>query len=336
MDPNAVEGVDRVPHGSTDDQTLLDFSANTNPMTPDGVEDAFESALEEARSYPPEPPTEYVVAAAEYVDCDPEDVIPTPGGLAAIRLAIEFAVEPGDSVLVPAPSFGEYEREVRLQGASPVFVDHDRILSADPSGHAMAIVCQPNNPTGDAYDVDDLERFAARCRETETTVLADEAFLDFTDRPSVAGTEGVVVARSLTKMFGLPGIRAGFAVATGRVGAALATARRPWNVGTPALRVGTYCFGRRNFVETTRSRVREERSRMRGRLSERFDVHPSDAPFLLVNVGERSVASVVETARNRGIEVRDATTFRGLDTHVRVAVRLPAENDRLLSVLDDV
>lgn len=336
MDPDAVDGIGRVPHGSTDDPTVLDFSANTNPVTPDGVEDVFDAAFEASRSYPPEPPTDYVEAAAEYVDCDGDDVIPTPGGLAAIRLVIELAVESGDSVLVPAPSFGEYEREVRLQGGKPEFVDEDRILEVDPSGHAMAIVCQPNNPTGNAYDTTGLERFAARCRETNTVVLVDEAFLDFTTRSSVAGTDGVVVARSLTKMFGLPGLRAGFAVATGRLGEALAAARRPWNVGTPALHVGTYCLRQREFVETTRTRVRDERSRMRTRLSKQFEVHPSDAPFLLVDVGERSVESIVDTARDHGIAVRDATTFRGLDSHVRVAVRLPAENDKLLAVLDDV
>ncbi|MFW5957432.1 MAG: aminotransferase class I/II-fold pyridoxal phosphate-dependent enzyme [Natronomonas sp.] len=336
MDPLAVDAVGRVPHGSSDDPSVLDFSANTNPVTPDGLEAVYEDAFEAARSYPPEPPAEYVEAAADYVDCDPDDVISTPGGLAAIRLAIEIVVQSGDSVLVPAPSFGEYEREVRLQGATPAFVDHDRILDVDPADHAMAIVCQPNNPTGNAYDVDALERFAGDCREADTVLLVDEAFLDFTTRPSVAGTAGVVVARSLTKMFGLPGIRAGFAVAPGRIGAALETARRPWNVGTPALRVGTHCLHRRDFVADTRRRVRNERRRMRTRLSERFDVHPSDAPFLLVDVGDRSVESVVEKARDRGIAIRDATTFRNLDSHVRVAVRLPRENDRLLSVLDDV
>jgi histidinol-phosphate/aromatic aminotransferase/cobyric acid decarboxylase-like protein len=90
------------------------------------------------------------------------------------------------------------------------------------------------------------------------------------------------------------------------------------------------------FVAETRERVRTERERMREALAEGFDVHPSDSPFLLLDVGERDVTGIVERARERGIAVRDATTFRGLDSHVRVAVRLPAENDRLLDVLADV
>ena len=336
MDPDAARRVGRAPHGGADDPGVIDFSANVNPLTPPGVETVYREALEAAQRYPPEPPEAFQEAAAAYVGCDAERVVPTAGGLAAIRLAIETTVGPDDSVLVPAPSFAEYAREVRLQGAEPAFVPHDELLAADPAGHAMAIVCNPNNPTGDAYEDAALRDFAARCRETGTTLLVDEAFLGFTDRPSLADEPGVVVARSLTKLFGLPGLRAGFAVAEGERLEAIAAARRPWNLGTPALRVGAHCLGQRDFVEATRERVRSERGRMREALSERFDVHPSAAPFLLFDVGDREVASVVDSVRERGIAIRDATTFRGLDDHVRVAVRLPGENDRLLEALADV
>ncbi len=336
MDPDALRDVGRVRHGGSDDPDLLDFSANINPATPAGVEAVYEAALDESRAYPPEPPATFSGAAAAYVGCEPAQVVPTPGGLAAIRLAVEATVTADDTVLVPAPSFGEFAREVRLQGAEPAFVAHDELLAADPAGHALAIACTPNNPTGDAYADAALRDFADRCRDAGTPLLVDEAFLGFTDRPSLAGTEGVIVARSLTKLFGLPGLRAGFAVATGAHRRALATARPPWNLGTPARAVGTFCLGQSSFVEATRTRVRDERERMRAVLAERFDVFPSDAPFLLLDVGDRNVAELVAALRERGVAVRDATTFRRLDSHVRVAVRRPAENDRLLEVLGDV
>jgi len=330
--------LDRAPHGSSDDPDLLDFSANTNPAVPEGVERVYREAFADAREYPAEPPAAFREAAADYVDCEPEAVIPTPGGLAAIRATVALAIDSGDTALVPAPSFGEYAREVRLQGGEPTFVASDSILDADPTDHALAVVCHPNNPTGEAYARDELERFAARCRERDTLLLVDEAFLGFTDRSSLAGTEGVVVARSLTKLFGLPGIRTGFAVATGRFGRALNSTRRPWNLSAPAVETGAYCMQQDGFIGETRDRVRTERARMREALGERYDVHPSDAPFLLVDVGEpenaeRSVESVITDARDRGVAIRDATTFRGLDSHVRVAVRGHAENDRLLAAL---
>ncbi|EMA53229.1 MULTISPECIES: aminotransferase class I/II-fold pyridoxal phosphate-dependent enzyme [Halococcus] len=332
-------GVDRAPHGSSDDPELVDFSANTNPRVPEGVEGIYRDAFAESRSYPSEPPADYRDAAAAYVDCQPDEVIPTPGGLAAIRSAVDLAVSPGDSVLVPFPSFGEYAREVRLQGGEPAFVPHDAVLDVgrdDLAEHALAIVCNPNNPTGETYDPAALDGFAARCRDAGTLLLVDEAFLGFTGRPSLAGTRGVVVARSLTKLFGLPGLRAGFAVATDEYGEALTAARRPWNVSGPALATGAYCMRQTDFVAQTRERVRTERSRFHDALSAQFDVHPSDAPFLLFDVRDRDVDWLLEHARERGLALRDARTFRGLDSHIRIAVRLPEENDRLIEVLGDV
>ncbi|MBC9985389.1 MULTISPECIES: threonine-phosphate decarboxylase CobD [unclassified Haloferax] len=340
MDPESVRAGSRVPHGGTTDPTVLDFSANTNPERPDGVEAVYREAFDASTRYPDDDYADFRGAAGDYVGCVPEAVVPTAGGLEALRLAFEVTLSPGDTALVPEPSFGEYDREIRLQGAEPVAVAHDAILDADPADHAVAVVCTPNNPTGELAPADDLRAFAARCREAETTLVVDEAFLDFTDEPSLAGEPGVVVARSLTKMFGLPGIRAGFAVATGDLGDRLAVARRAWSLSTPAAAVGAYCMDDAEFVSRTRARVSAERERLRETLSDAFAVSPSDAPFLLVDVGDRDVDAVVETARDRGVAVRDATTFPTLDSHVRVAVKRPDENDELLralaAVADDV
>ena len=326
----------REPHGSSDDSSLIDFSANTNPRVPEGIERVYREAFDRTRGYPTEPPTKFRELAAEYVDCDPEQVIPTPGGLAAVRRAIDLLVNAGDSVLVPSPSFAEYAREVQLQGGHAELVSETDILTANPEAHAVAIVCNPNNPTGTFHDRQAILSFADRCRETNTTLLIDEAFLGFTHQQSVAGTEGVVVARALTKLFGLPGLRSGFTVATGRLREALTTARRPWNLSAPALATAEFCLQQADFIDDTRERVRRERSRMADRLTERYRLHDSGAPFLLIDVGERDVNAVVARARERGIAIRDATTFRGLDSHVRVAVRLQAENNRLIEVLESV
>jgi L-threonine-O-3-phosphate decarboxylase len=333
MDPRAVPTVDRAYHGGTTDLTLLDFSHNSNPERPEGVTAAYDTAFAASRRYPGDDYTEFRTAAGEYLGREPQSVVPTAGSLPALRLALGVTVPSGSSVLVPEPSFGEYEREVRLQGATPEFVPEDEVLEADPSGHAAAIVCNPNNPTGRLYDADALLQFAARCREADATLVVDEAFLDFTDAATMAEHPGTVVLRSLTKIFGLPGIRAGFAVATGDLRDRLARARTSWSMSTPAASVGAYCLRQREFVERVRDRVATERARLREALSGRFDVAASDAPYLLCRVRDESVDSVLAEARERGIVLRDARPFRGLDEHVRIAVKRPAENDRLLDVL---
>jgi histidinol-phosphate aminotransferase/threonine-phosphate decarboxylase len=323
----------RVPHGSSDDPRLLDFSANTNPYTPPGTAAVFEESFQAATSYPNDGYPDFRDAAAGFVGCRPDEIIPTAGGLEAIRLAIGTTVRSGQSVAIPAPSFGEYAREVRLQGGEPEFVDHDGILSTDPAPHAMVIVCNPNNPTGECYDPDRIRSFADKCRSHDTTLLVDEAFLGFTDHPSMAGRDDCLVARSLTKLFGLPGIRMGYAVGTGDARDRLSTARRAWSMSSPAAAVGTHCYGATEFVAETHERVRRERKRLQDRLATRFDVFPSDAPFLLCRV-PGDTGALLADARDHGIALRDARTFRGLDSHIRIAVRTRDDTDRLLEVLD--
>jgi len=335
MDADSVERVGPVAHGSEPESDGIDFSANVNPETPDGVESVYRNALESARRYPPRGVPKYRRAAAEYVDVDPQTVVPTAGGLAAIRLALSTTVDPGDQVLVPFPSFGEYAREVRLQGGEPVFVPVEDVLDADPDDLAVAIVCNPNNPTGDAFDPAALRAFVERSHAADTPVLVDEAFLGFTEEPTLAGTPGTIVARSLTKLFGLPGLRAGFAVATDELRERLDAARLTWNLGVPAAETGAHVMRDVAFVEESRARVRRERAQLRSALASRYEVHDSEAPFLLLAV-DRPVTPLLERARERGVILRDARTFRGLDSHVRVAVRRPSENRRLEEVLLDV
>lgn len=333
MDTTALDEVDCVAHGGTTDPHVVDFSANTNPRSPPGVAGVYESALAAARRYPCDGYTDFRTAAAEYVGCDPKAVIPTAGATAGMRLLFSILVGSGDSVAVPVPSFGEYEREVRLQGGTPVRVAHDAILEVDPTDHAAVVVCTPNNPTGELPPRRGLERLAERCRDADTTLLVDEAFLDYTPQASLAGEPGVVVARSLTKVFGLPGIRAGFLVATGRLRDRLDTARISWGLSTVATEVSTHCLERTAFVERTRERVATERERIRERLETRWEVYPSRAPFLLVDAGEEDVDEILSTARERGVALRDARTFPGLDDHLRTAVRGPGDNDVLLEAL---
>jgi threonine-phosphate decarboxylase len=113
----------------------------------------------------------------------------------------------------------------------------------------------------------------------------------------------------------------------------LHTARPPWALGTPAARVGTHCLQQHEFVEQTRKRVREQRRWLREALTPEYEAFPSDAPFLLLGVGDREVEALVTRCREAGVAIRDATTFRSLDSHVRVAVRTREENKRLVEVL---
>jgi histidinol-phosphate/aromatic aminotransferase/cobyric acid decarboxylase-like protein len=334
MDPGSALDVDHVAHGGTDDSSLLDFSAGVNPAVPSGVAPSFESSLSASRRVPLDDHAEFRTAAASHLDCEPRQVVPVAGCVGGLRLALGVTVEPGDSVLVPEPACGEYAREARLQGASVGHAPVDELPARDPAPHAAVVASHPNNPTGHAYDDAALRAYAERCRDAGTRLLVDETFLGFTDRPSLAGTPGVVVVQSLTNLFGLPGLRAGVAAAVGDLRERLERARGTWTVSVPAVSVTTDCLARDEFLASTRSRVRAERDRLVERLSALgFDVHPGVGPLVLFAT-DRRVVVLKERTREHGIAVRDATTYRGLDSHVRVTVRRPEENDRLVRALE--
>lgn len=340
VDPDAVDAVVRPPHGGDPDPSVLDFSANTNPRTPVGVSRVYANALEQARRYPDDGYPAYREAAAAFVGCDPSRVVPTPGGLAAIRLILECCLESGDSAVVPFPSFGEYAREVRLQGATPTFVPAADLTTVDDrtlESATVLIACNPNNPTGKRTPRDALEGLLERCISADTILLVDEAFLGYTAARSMAtrSSDHLAVARSLTKLFGLPGLRAGYAVSNGPLLGRLETARRTWCLGTPAAAVGAHCLDDAAFVRETRTRVRTERTRMQNALADddRYRVFPSDAPYLLLAVDV--VDELLDRTRTAGIAIRDARSFRGLDRHVRIAVKDRDSNDRLLEVMLD-
>lgn len=333
MKRESITETSHVPHGGSPAQDVIDFSANINPEIPTGTREQYRDAFEDARSYPPEPPTAFIEAAADYIDAPPSTITPTAGGLAGIRLTLETLVSPGDNVVIPYPSFSEYEREATLQGCQIQTVPHDEILSIDPADYSVCFVCNPNNPTGDTYDPTSLRTFAKDCAATNTHLIVDEAFLGFTNQSSMASAPNTIVIRSLTKLFGLPGIRAGFITAPEPYSQALSNARRPWNLSTPALAVGTYVMQQSAFIESTIDRTSTERARLRDHLIEDYIISPSNAPFLLLEPEHTTIDAILDACRKENLIIRDARSFRGLDNHCRIAIRTPTENDQLLAVL---
>ena len=235
-----------------------------------------------------------------------EEILVTAGASEGIDLAFRALVDPGDTVAVAQPSYVSYVPGVTFAHGEVLDVPTRRedefkltrdVLEASGAQAAdVLVMCYPNNPTGDGYPRADLVAYAQQCRGADTALVVDEAFLDFTDRRTLAGEAGVIVARSLTKIFGLPGLRTGLAVATGGLRDRLEAARPVWGLSTPAADVGAYCLRRTKFVAETRDRVRRERRRMVDRLDAAYEVYPSEAPFLLLGVHDRPVEAVIDDA----------------------------------------
>jgi histidinol-phosphate/aromatic aminotransferase/cobyric acid decarboxylase-like protein/adenosyl cobinamide kinase/adenosyl cobinamide phosphate guanylyltransferase len=314
---------------------LLDFAVNVHdgPASP-SVEQAVAGA--DVRAYPDETSARRAVAARHGRAED--EVLPTAGAAEAFWLLAQ-AVRARRAVCVH-PSFTEPEAALRAHG---ILVEHvyrspARAWALEPSAIPedadLVVVGNPNNPTG---TLDPAEAVASLCRPGRIT-LVDEAFMDFTpdEAESLAGRRdlpGLVVTRSVTKLWGLAGLRAGYLLGPPGLVARLAALRQPWSVSAPALAALEAAAGdeehRRAVAETTR--------REREALHAALDALPgvrvwhAAANFLLVRVPDGP--AVHRTLRERGVAVRPST-FPGLDTdHLRVAVRGPEARERFVTEL---
>jgi histidinol-phosphate aminotransferase len=318
----------------------LDFAVNVIPGGPPGwLRAELLAALNRAVSYPDEGPA--IAAIAERHRRDPGEVLPTNGSAEAFWL-LASVLRPARSVVVH-PTFTEPEVALRVAGHA-VQRSYRRPDSfaldpgAVPDDADLVVVGNPNNPTGNLDRADQVAGLARPGR----VLLVDEAFIEFTgdEAQSLAGRgdlPGLVVVRSLTKLWALPGVRAGYLLCAPDLAATLRAARQPWSVNTVACAALAACAGDRITASRVAERVTAARQELAGALGglPGVRVWPSAANFLLLQVPEGP--AVRSGLAERGVAVRPADSFPGLGPdHLRIAVRSPEDNRRLVAALGEV
>ena len=318
---------------------MHDFAVNVWPAPRSKkLRRALLDALESDR-YPDDRPAR--AAVARRIERPVDEVLLANGAAEAFWLLAQ-TIKPRKAVCIH-PSFTEAEAALVACGAemSRAFRDSDDFAldpESIPEDADFVVVCNPNNPTGNLERALVLERLERPGR----VVVVDEAFMDFahTSRESLVGRrdlKGVVVVRSFTKMWGIPGIRAGFLVGEPRLVARLAANRQPWSVNSVACAAIEICANDR----TTRKQVAREVAAARRSLELKLArlpgvrVWPSAANFLLLEVPDG--IGVASSLYARGFAVRPASSFPGLtENHLRIAVRAAEENDELIAALTEV
>lgn len=332
-----------------DADVIVDFSSNRSPLgAAPGVAGAVSTAVIDA--YPDPHASEFCAAVAERHGLPADRIVAGNGSTELIRLIAQLALTPGEMSLSLGPSFGEYEVATRLAGArfAEVRLAHGgagagfccdepilRTALAELSPR-LCWLCSPNSPTGAALP---SALTAALVRDYSHTVFVlDEAYCDLLSGPQwspdllVGGN--LIVLRSMTKAWGLAGLRLGYAVTAPEAAAALRTATPPWNVNACAQAAGVRALADSRHRQRALKLIESERDRLVSVLrSAGWTVEPSSAGFFLVRVGSAS-----EARRNlleHGCLVRDCSSF-GLPEYVRVSPRLRAHNDRLLAAFAGV
>ncbi len=329
--------------------TPLDFSANINPLGSPPLEAIVLKELERIGYYPDNRYMEFRQAAARFVGVRPENIVPGNGSSELIRLFAEMTLGEGGLALIPQPTFGEYENQSLLAGGSVRRVDigpggMPLFSDSDLNEAKAAFICNPNNPTGVLLLHEEIASLAERCEESETFLLVDEAFIELSDPDQSVSrlapkAEYLFVMRSLTKSFGVPGLRLGFGVANPVVTEIMDRARIPWSLGSIAAAAGSYLLGEEDFLGRSRTVIREELEYLTSAL-QRLGLRPLESMvnFILVDITSSGLASddLASRMMAEGVLVRDCRSFGLGKSYIRLAVRNRNENEQLISALERV
>jgi threonine-phosphate decarboxylase len=328
--------------------TPLDFSANINPLGSPPLEFVVLQELERIGYYPDNRYVEFRQAAARFVYVSPGNIVPGNGSSELIRLFAEMTLGDGGLALIPQPTFGEYENQSLLAGGRVRRIDigpdgMPRFSDSDLDEAKAAFICNPNNPTGVLLPYEEIASLAERCEDSETFLLVDEAFIELSDPDqSVAGlapkAEYLFVMRSLTKSFGVPGLRLGFGVANPVVAEIMDRARIPWSLGSIAAAAGSYLLGEgEDFLKRSRTVIKEELEYLISALKS-LGLRPleSTVNFILVDVASSGLASddLASRMMAEGVLIRDCQSFGLGRSYIRLAVRNRNENEQLISALE--
>lgn len=332
------------------EENILDFSASINPLgPPEWLRSLVSSQLGRIAHYPDPECTRLKASIAARLGVKEEEVLVGNGSTEIIYLLPRAL--PFTHALIPVPTYADYGRAVALTGkpVERLFLKEEEEFHFDPFAlhsrlfaNEIVFLGQPNNPTGSIIQPGALRSLASRHRST--FFVLDESFLDFVEGVESLVKErplNVIVLRSLTKFYALPGLRLGFAIAEANLIEEMKKHLPPWSVNTLAQEVGEKALKDEAYAIRSRTFVREEREFLFKELRSLpgLTVYPGMANFLLIRI-DRNDLDAPRLARellSSGIAIRVCDNFDGLDRRFfRIAVRTKEENIRLLHFLKKI
>lgn len=333
---------------------IIDFSANINPLGfPNIVRRVIEEHIDDIVHYPDMEQSEIKRSAAKYYNTAVENIIPGNGSVELINIILE-TLKPS-KVLIPSPTFSEYARlannrniDIQLLDITQNDFKFDKKLfnkiQKSITTNTLLMICNPNNPTGNLIAKKDLEYVLEELKKTDSFMLVDEAFMDFVEEPqsmvkSINKNDNLIILKSLTKFFAVPGIRIGFALSNEELINRMNKLKDPWNVNTFAGLIVNVVLEEDNYIQTTRKFINTEKDFLWKRLDEVETLYPfyPSANFILVRSDFIKAPEMAQELRKKGILIRQCQNFDFLDeSFFRVAVKDRKSNEALFSAIKTV
>lgn len=339
---------------------MIDFSASVNPLGPSPkVLKAICDNLWQIPFYPHPSSDLLKESISKHIEgIDEGNVIVGNGSTELIWLFSDVLLSDGDSVIVPAPTYGEYETAISKKGTNPIFLNLDqgkefRIVSEDVIDRVYSekvkavFICNPNNPSSKAVKREEMFSLVDECARKNVFVFVDEAYIDFVDKPSevtvapeVNDYWNLFVLHSMTKIHGMPGLRVGYGISNHEFINLLERVKQPWNVNCLAQIAAIEGLKDEDHLRKTREIITSGRKYLVEKIETFNSLHlyKPEANFLLINIKESGMtaAQLKKKLARKRILIRDCSSFRNMDEyHVRVSVRTLQQNQKLIKALKE-
>ena len=338
-----------------EEDKIIDFSASINPFGyPPGLKETIIEEFDSILNYPDIDSVELVSRLSQYHDIGGDHII-VGNGSTEFMYSIPLTFKPQKALIV-TPAFSEYEKGLRLASTKVSYFQTDekedfclniaRLCKRLSEGFDIVYFCNPANPTGVLTPKDELCRVIACADKTGVLAVIDEAFIDFVEEESVKKEilrfSNMIVLRSMTKFFGIPGLRVGYVIASAPCIAKIREIKPPWTVNWPGQKAAAKALVNGDYISETRQYISTERKFLRNALNEitGLSAFKSAANFLLVFMDSRiglSSTELRDRLAREGILIRDCITFDGMgDRYFRVAVKKHKQNTILIEKLKEV
>lgn len=329
-------------HGHGDDlykygNVEINFSTNINNHFDHSLLfQTLAANLPKIKSYPEPSPETLESALADKLGVGNENVMATNGATEAIYLIAQCFKERIHHVL--QPTFSEYADACRIYGCKTINID--AINEGNRFGSNNVVwICNPNNPTGQVLEHDILNGIIKE--SPKTLFIVDQSYSAYTTKKTLQSKEAarhdnVLLLHSMTKDFGIPGLRLGYAVGNKTLLSLVKHYRMPWAVNSLAVEAGLFLTEHCNNYRIDAASLCREREWVAQRLEElRIKTFPSDSNILLCELPCGNANTLKEAlVSTYGILIRDASNFHGLSQkHFRIAVQTRTEDEKLINAL---
>lgn len=315
---------DEFDQSQVDKESFVYLDANENPFNTahNRYPDPYQHELKDK------------IATIKGVDVD--KIFIGNGSDEAIDLIIRLFCESGESILIPYPTYGMYKVSADINNVrvKQTLLDEDFHLTDEASTQYAKVffLCSPNNPSGNLLNINSIiENF-------EGVIVVDEAYIDFTQNKSwveqLDRYPNLIVLQTLSKAWGLAGLRLGMAFAHPKIIALLNKIKPPYNISSATQQLAMAALAQPGQMKQQVTSILQERKRLAQELTKLKPVKkvfPSEANFLLVRIDR--AGQVYQKLISDHVVVRDRSSVRRCEDCLRITVGTPEENDRLITAL---